>query len=148
MAPNTAPIFGLVPHIGSVAPVGVNTRSDGVGTIGTDIHRAFTAGVDGSWLSRIRFSSTASVAATTTAATTVRVFVSSQTTGSTTAANTWLVGELNLPAVSASNSTNPTVPQELPLNFAIPGGYTILVTYHAALAANTGIQATVFGADY
>jgi hypothetical protein len=40
------------------------------------------------------------------------------------------------------------VPQELPCNFAIPAGYTILVTYHVAHAADSGIQATVFGTDY
>ena len=148
MPANTSPIFGLTPNVNSVAPTAVNVRSDGNGTIGTDIWKAFTAGSNGAWISRVRFSSTATAAATTTTNTSVRVFISSQTTGATTSANTWLVGELNLPSVSASHSTNPTVPQELPCNFAIPAGYTILVTYHVAHAASTGIQATVFGTDY
>jgi hypothetical protein len=148
MPANTAPIFGLTPNVNSVAPVGVNVKSDGSGTIGTDIFKAFTAGSNGAWVSRVRFTSTASVAATTTTNTSVRVFVSSKTSGATTSADTWLVGELNLPSVSAAHSTNATVPQELPCNFAIPAGYTVLVTYHVAHAANSGIQATVFGTDY
>ena len=148
MPANTAPIFGLIPVVAGVAPSAVNTRSDGVGTIATDIFRAFTAGTSGAWISKIRFASTASVAATNTTNTSVRVFISSQTTGATTAANTFQVAEANLPAVSAANTVNPTTGVEIPLNIAIPAGWAVLVTYHVATAANTGIQAIVFGTDY
>lgn len=148
MPANTAPIFGAVPDVSGVAMTAVNTRSDGDGTIGTNIWKAFTAGANGSWISRIRVVNTATVAATATAATTVRLFVSSQTTGATTSANTFCIGELAMPGITAAATTSATVGQELPCNFAIPASWTILATYHQALNANTGLSVIVFGSDY
>jgi len=148
MPANTAPIFGVTPDISGVQMTAVNTRSDGNGTIGTDIWKAFTAGANGSWISKVRIVNTATSAATATAATTVRIFISSQTTGSTTGANTFCIGEIAMPAITAAATTSATVGQELPCNFALPASWTILVTYHVALNANTGLTAIVFGTDY
>lgn len=149
MPANTSPIYSLTPNVGAAAPSAANTKSDGTGTIGTDIFKAFTAGSNGAYVTRVRFIPVATAAATTTTATIGRVFLSSLTTGATTGTtNTFLVGEVSLPAVSADHSTAPTNPIEVMVNAAIPSGWTILVTNHSAPAANTSWQASVYGGDF
>lgn len=73
------------------------------------------------------------------------MFISSQTSGSTTTANTWLIGEVTLTSVTADSSTAATNFVELQLNMAIPASYTVLVTNHAAPAANTRWVTTLPG---
>ena len=62
--------------------------------------------------------------------------------------NTWLLGEVTLPSVSADSSSAPTNPIEVMLNIAIPTGSFIHITNHAAPAASTLWQIQVFGGDY
>jgi hypothetical protein len=148
MPANTSPIFTLTPNVGEAAASAANTKSDGAGTVATDIFKAFTAGANGSFVTKVRFNPVSSAAATSTTATVGRVFLSTVGTGATTNANTWLLGEVALPSVSADHSTAPTNPIELMLNIAIPTGSFIHITNHAAPAASTLWQATVFGGDY
>ena len=149
MPANTDPIFSKNGHVESVLITAANTSSQGGGTIGTDIFKAFTAdATNGSYVDRVRFIATATAANTNTTATVARVFLSSQTTGATTSANTWLLGEITLPVISADSSSVGQQPYDVVLGFAIPAGYTILVTNHAAPAANTAWRATVIGGDY
>lgn len=147
MPANTAPIFTKAPKVGSVLVTAANTSSQGGGTVGTDIFLAFTAGADGSYIDRVRLIPTGT-AATTTTATVGRIFISSIASGSTTSANTWLVGEITLPAIAADNASAAATLYELPLGIGIQGTYTILVTNHAAPAANTAWRAMVLGGDY
>jgi hypothetical protein len=149
MAANTAPIFPLTPNIGSVAVGGsANVRSDGNGTIGTDIFKAFTAGTDGSFLYKLRLTPVATAAATATTATVLRVFISSVASGATTQSTAFLIAEIAAPSQSAANASAAVVPLEIPLNIAIPGTYTVLVTSHAVNAASTSWEAVVFGGNY
>jgi len=146
---NTAPIFALTPNVGVVSVTAANTNSAGTGTIATDIFKAFSAGSNGSWVSRIRLVPTATVAGTATNATIGRVFVSSKTSGATTGGtDTFQLGEVTLAGVTADSASAPTNPIELMLGFALNASWTILVTNHAAPAANTAWQAVVFGGDY
>lgn len=149
MPANTSPIFSVTPNVSGVAPSAACTKSDGTGTIGTDIFKAFTAGANGAWVSKVRLNPVATAAATTTTATVARIFASSKASSTTIGGtDTFLLAEVALPAVSADHSTAPTNPIEVPLNFALPAGWTILVTNHAAPAANTSWQAVVVGGDY
>jgi FlaG/FlaF family flagellin (archaellin) len=149
MPANTNPIFSDTPNVNGCLITAALTKSNGDGTIATDIFKAFTAGADGAYVSKVRFSPCATTAATATTATVGRAYLSSQTSGATTGGtNTWLLGEVALPAQTADHSTNPTSPIEIPIGFAIPAGYTILVSTHAAPAANTQIEALVIGGDY
>ena len=148
MPANTSPIFTLTPNVGVVGVTAANTKSDGTGTVATDIFKAFTAGSNGSFVTRVRFNPTASAAGTTTTATVGRVFYSTVGSGATANTNTWLLGEVTLPSVTADSSSAPTNPIELMLNFAIPSGSFIHVTNHAAPAASTLWQVQVFGGDY
>jgi hypothetical protein len=146
---NVEPIYTVTPRTQGIAITAVNTRSDGNGTIATDIFKAFTAHATyGSYVARIRFSPVATVAATATAATVLRVFISSQTSGATTQANTWLIQEVAAPTQTAAQTTTATNYIEIPLGFALEPNYTILVTTHVANAANTSWTAVVVAGDY
>lgn len=151
MAANTNPIYTGKGAVGPVAITAANTNSQGTGTIGTDIFKAYTIdATNGSFISDIVFQPTASAAGTNTAATVLRAFLSTKTSGATVGGtDTWLLGEVTAGVQSADNATASTFPWVLTLNRAIPPGtYTILVSSHAAPAASTNWQATVFGGDY
>lgn len=147
--PNTDPIFSRNGKIGSVLVTAANTSSQGGGTVGTDIFLSFTAdATNGSFVKLVRFIATGTTANTATTATVARVFISSVTSGSTTSSNTYLISELTLPSVTADSSTAAASYLDVALGFPIPAGYTILVTNHAAPAANTAWRAVVVAGDY
>jgi hypothetical protein len=148
MAQNTQPIYTLVPQSTSTQLTAANTRSDGNGTIGTDIFKVFEAGADGGFVSTIKFMPWATAAATATTATVIRVFISSMTSGATTSADTFLFMEVAAASQSADSSTAAVFPIEVMVNKAIKGGFTVLVSMHAAPAANTGWAAICFGGSY
>ena len=149
MAGNSYPIYSRVGSVGTpVAVTAANTSSQGGGTIGTDIFKAFTAdATNGSYVREVRCMATATTPTTTTA-TVARVFISSVTSGATTNANTHLIGEIVLPAIGADNASSATSSFTIPLNIALPASYTVLITNHAAPAANTQWKFIVVGGDY
>lgn len=148
MAGNSTPQFTKNGKFGSARVTAANTSSAGGGTIGTDIFLAFTADTDnGSYVERVDWVPIAT-AATATTATVGRVFLSTQTSGATTNANTWLIGEVALPAQNADNASTATNPVSIPVGYRIPAGHAILVTNHAAPAANTNWIANVIAGDY
>ena len=151
MSGNAQPQFTRQGNIGSTLFGGTAlTTSDGSsGTIGTTMQIAFTAdATNGSYVEAIRVMAVASVAATATAATVARVYVSSIATGSTTTSNTYLIGELALPAITADQTTTATNWFDLPLGFRLPAGYTILVSSHVVNNGSTNLRAIIFGGDY
>lgn len=154
MANSYQPIFSGIPstpsggQLTNTAPAALTT-SDGVTTIGTNSIKIFTsAATYGSYLSSIRFSPYATTASTATTATIFRVYLSSVTSGVTTAANTWLIAEVSAASQTAAPPTNSTYFIEVPINRALPPGYTILVTQHAVCAASTGWQCVPWAGDY
>jgi hypothetical protein len=149
MAANTSPIYSLTPNISGVEATAANTNSDGTGTIGSNIFLAYTAGANGSYVSVIRLAAVGTAAATNTTATVGRLFVSSLSTGTTSPGNnTFLLAEYSLAVQSADSSTTATFFIEVPVYKALPGGWSILFSNHAAPAANTTWQAVVYGGDY
>lgn len=150
MAQNTAPIFSLAPKIGFGTLTGsiAMARSDGVGTIGTEIFKMFTGkATDGSYISKIRISAAATTPTTMTASV-IRIFISSITSGATTAADTVLFAEISTAAIPAANSANAINYYDVPCDFALPASNTILASIHANMAANTRFQFLVFAGDY
>lgn len=150
MAQNTSPIFTLVPKIGFATLTGsiASARSDGVGTIATDLFVCFTAdATDGSYISKLRLSAAATTPTTMTASV-IRLFISTQTSGATTAANTVLFAEISTAAIPAANAANAINYYEVPCDFALPAGYTLLASIHANMAANTRFQILTFAGDY
>lgn len=145
MPANTSPIYSIAGRNDSVAAnnsglvVGptANTALDGTGTN----YKAFTAGSNGSYVQKIRFRPVGSPAATV-----CRVFISSST--STSATNTWLFDEITLPAVTLSQTAASSV-FELPLNFAMPAGYLLYVTFGTSTgSAGTGYSVVTIAGDY
>lgn len=150
MAVNTSPIFTLTPNVGfaRITTASANTKSDGAGTVGTDIFKAFTAGANGSFLDRVRFNVTASAAATNSVATTLRIFLSTVGSGNTTNADTWLLGEVSVPLIAADHSTQAVNFYEFPIGIAIPAGMFVHVSQHNAQTTNQSWIAIVTGGDY
>lgn len=125
-----------------------NTKNDGTGTIGTDILLALTAGSNGSFIDKIRLHPVGSTAATATTATVARIYMSTQTSGATTNANTKLWQEVACPAQTTDQTTTATVPIDIPMGIRIPAGETILFSMHHAAAANTAWEVNVIASDY
>lgn len=147
MPANTSPVYGLSGVIGSVLVTAANTSSQGGGTIATDIFLVKTLGSNGSFLRGVIWLPTATTPTTTTG-TVGRVFLSTQSSSTTTSSNTWLLGEITLPAIAADNASTGVPPLIVPLGFSVPTGYSILVTNHAAPAANTAWRANLIGSDF
>jgi len=149
MPANTSPIYTLTPDLSKVNLVGniALATSDGVGTVGTNLFLLLTGAANGSFVSRIRIHAYAT-APTNTAATVLRFYASSVTAGPTLATNTFLFQEIGVGILAASNATTALTPIEVPVNWAVPAGETILVSSHANLAANTGFQIIAIGGDY
>lgn len=149
MGGNAIPQFtknGVVP---TALVTAANVKSDGTGTIGTDLFLALTADVtNGTYIERVDFWPVSSVAGTSTTATVGRVFLCSITSGTPTTAQSRLIGEVALPSQSAANTATAVQPVSVPVGYRIPPGWTILVSTHAAPAANTNWRANVIGGDY
>lgn len=116
--------------------------------VGTSGFLIFTAGANDSYVDFVRWLPEATVANTTTTATVGRIYLSSVGSGTTTTANTRLIAEVTLPAVSAANSSTPNNPIDVPIGARIKTGYFLYATNHAAPAANTNWVALPWGGDY
>jgi hypothetical protein len=149
---NVQAIYGLTPNIGrALFPTTGLTKSDGssgASGIGTDLAVAFTPGAFGSYVERIRWSPVASVAATATAATVLRLYISTQNSGVTTSSNTTLIAEIAAAAQTADHSTTATFFFEIPLNIKLPTATYLLISTHAAPATNTQWESVCMGMDF
>lgn len=151
MSANVQPIYTRAPDVQACnAVVGptANTAQDGTSS-STSMAQVAQADVDnGSFVKRIRFQSVGSPAATV-----ARIFLCSVTGAFTigtdnTASNTFLVGEVQLPAVTLSQ-TVPSQPVDFVLNEAVPAGWRVLVSFGTSTgAAGTGYRVTMFGGKY
>jgi hypothetical protein len=151
MAANTAPIFTNVPIIGRGLwqnSTTANADSDGSGTIGTDMILLVTPTTAGAFLNRVRFSPAATAASTGTTSSVHRLFLSTQSSGATTSANTSLIAELACPAQTAAAPTAATLALDLPLGFYLPSGVQLLWSMHHVAAASTVWHAVAFGGQY
>jgi secreted PhoX family phosphatase len=149
MPGNATPQFTKNGIAGAVRVTAANTSSEGDSTIGTSSFLVFTAdATNGSFVEFVRWMPRASVALTATTATVGRLFLSTQSSGATTNANTNLLAEVTLPSVTADSNSQGNSPIDIPLNIRIPAGQSLLATTHAAPAANTSWGVQAFGGDY
>ena len=157
MAANTSFITPLTPSIGTtkLGTTSAQIKSDGTSSgSGTDLmYCVFATGANGSFIQRIRFNVVAS-AATTSAASTLRIYISTVSTsvgsaaGATTTTDTQLYAEISVPAIAAASTTIATNYYEVPMNIALPTGKYILVSQAVAQTTNQQWQATAFCGDY
>lgn len=150
MAAGTDPIFtrNVKSPFGAILTA-ANASSQGGGTIATDIFLAGTVGAtDGGFTQRVRFYLTATTPTTSTAAV-ARIFVSSQSSGATTSANTMCIGDVVLGVLSGASTTVNTPHIDFFIGVGIEAGRSILVTTSVAPAANTAWRAILLGqGDY
>ena len=153
MVANTAPIYTLTPNVGTVKIPTTNAqvKSDGTSAgSGTDMmYKVLTAGANGTMVDRVRFFSVASAANTTGVATVLRAYLSTVSSpGATTSSDTHLLGEVSVPAIASSHSTNATSPFEVVVGFPIPSGTYIHVSQHVAQTTNQQWGAVCVAGDY
>ena len=149
----SVPLLGAIPKTSYctwLPATTANTKSDGSGTIGTDILLACTAGSNGAWIDRIRLMPVGTTALTSTAttATVARIFVSTQTSGATTNLNTHSWQEMSCPAQTVNQATVSISPVDVPAGFRLEAGETILFSMYHVAATNTAWECTVFSTDY
>jgi len=139
---NNSPIYSKIGDVQwTTSMTAVNTTTDL--TSGT-IYLAFTADTtNGGYVQRIRFKPN-NASGTNNVATVARVWLNNGST-TATAENNVLIDEISLPATTGSATAALPV-YELPLNFAMPPGYTIYVTLGTGVAG--GYRATVIGGKY
>lgn len=149
MPGNTDPIYSRAGSLGSpVAITTGNASSQGGGTIGTDIFLAFTAdATNGSFVREVRMTLAESTIGTASTATVGRVFLSTQTSGTTTSSNTHLWMEVTLPTQTPT-ATAAGTSVVVPMNIILPAGWAVLVTNGSNPAANTHWKAIVVGGNY
>lgn len=152
MPVNNDPLLVGVPKMGRAVwlpATTANTKSDGTGTIGTDMLLLYTAeSTYGSFIQKVRLHPQAGTAATATTATVARIYISSVTSGATTNANTSLFAEVALISQTADQTTTATTPTEIPMGIALKAGESVLVSFHHAAAANTSWAVIAIGGDY
>lgn len=150
---NTAPIFtgSINNSFVRIPTTNAQVKSDGTSAgSGTDLmYLLFTPGANGSLLERIRFFSVANAAATSGVATVLRIYQSTVAApGATTNANTFLIGEVSVPIVASSHSTNATSSFDCVLNKFIPAGSYVHVSQHVAQTTNQAWNAEAIGGNY
>lgn len=142
-----SPIYTQTPRFDSALVTAGYAQSTTAGVIGTDSFLLFTAGANGSYIAYVSFMAVATTPTTTTA-TVGRVYVSTVNSGTTTSANAELIKEVNLPATAAGNATAAQTEVVIQIERPLPSGTYLLVTNHAAPAANTNWRANVWAGDY
>ena len=142
MAANTSPIFTLLGDIQWAESITAANNTLDL-TTGTS-YLAFTAdATNGGYVREARVKANP---ANNTAATVMRFWLNNgATTG--TASNSAIIGELGIPATTAS-ATAPLPDFVYPLNFALPAGYRIYVTVGTAPGGSGEFTCTVIGGKY
>lgn len=151
MPANTAPIYPRAPRSPhAVIPTSFTalTRTDGVGTIGTNLVLLDSAGTNGTFYRYVIVKPCATAAGTNTSATVIRLFHSTVSTGSTTANDTFLIGEVQIPSVTAASATVATPDFVIPVNFALESGHHLLVATSVTPGASVTFACVAVAGDY
>ena len=151
MAANTQPIFTKTPNLDIsiwTSSLTGNTKSDGTGTIGTDMVKAVTGATEGTYVEKLRFIPQGSVAGTTLTASVIRIYVSTVGSGSTTRTDTTLLHEISVAANTIDNATSGVNYFEVLLGLRIKTGQFIHWSMHHAAASNTSWGCVPFAGDY
>ena len=156
MAGNINPIYSKAGAVTTVSiPNGITAlvTSNGAATTGVnaltgEMVLCFTAdATNGSYIQKIRLRPVASTA-TTQGANTVRLYISSVTSGATTAANTVCFEEIAWASQAAANASTVPFFVDIPCNFILPAGKTILASVQSKPTANTEIAIITYAGNY
>lgn len=143
MPANINPIFTLTPDVSSDGATAfggsITGAANDVTGVSTNYVLVHTAGVDGSYVKRLRIK-----ALGTNGAGVLRIFINNGGVN-TTATNNVFYGELSLPATTAS-TTAATVDLDYPMEFQLDAGYRIYVG--VPVAPTTGWRCVCIAAQY
>ena len=150
MPGNTDPIYSRTGDVQSSALVAAVNASlyNAAGTIATDVYKVWTAdATNGGFLQRCRVKY---VANATTASTpcVMKFFITSASSGAVTDSNSWFYDEIAIPATGTLTTTAGNVSYDVPFNFAIPAGYSVVVKITVAQPASCGFIVTGVGGKY
>ncbi len=139
MAANTSPIFSIKGDIsnddGTTMPSAVTTATGDYTGASANHQLIFTAdAADGGYVERLRFK-----ALGTNIATVARIYINNGSTPAT-AGNNVFIGEISLPATTATN-TAATADIDYPLGFALKAGFRIYVGVATTVAAGWRVSA-------
>jgi hypothetical protein len=149
MGANAVPRYTATPNNGYALVDAANTNSDGTGNVTTPtMYVLITAGTNGTLLNFVRVMVSASAASTANAATVIRLYLSTISSGATTNANTHLIAEIAIPSITADQSTVSTPYFDVPLGMDIPSGYLLLASSHVAANASQHNSVSAFADDY
>ena len=135
---NSQPIFTKIGDIQWANNISAGNTSTNI-TVGTSYHVFAADGTAGGYVQRIRFRPLGNNIATV-----ARVWINNGSTTGTTANNV-LWDEVSL-AASTASTTSALANTELPLNFALPPAYKLIVTLGTGVAA--GYDVSVIGGKY
>lgn len=121
---STTPNYASTPRMGQATLTAANNVYDGTGTVGT----VLAAGAAGTFVGAIKAKPLG-----TNVASVARFFVNNGSSNGTPA-NNYFIGELALPATTASAAAALTE-LSLPVGFAIPAGHSITALLGTAVAA-------------
>lgn len=147
---NAVPGFTKNGVCGRVALGAANTNSDGTGNLTTPTMYNLVAAdaTNGTYIDFIRTMPVASAASTATTATVIRFYISSISSGATTNADTFCIGEVAVPAITADSPTVANNPIDFVCQFRLPAGTYLHCSTHAVAAANTKWEVTAWGGDF
>ena len=150
MAGNNDPIYskvGLVQSSGVVQAVSSFPYSAS-GTLGTDAFIVWTAdSTNGGYIQKLRVKYVGN-STTSSNACVMKVFVTSVASGSVTDSTMFLIDEIAIPATGTLTTTTTNPSYDIPMGFALPPGWNVVVRITVAQPASFGFVVTGFGGKY
>lgn len=151
MAANNDPIYSKVGDVQSpgalIAAVNASLY-DAAGTIGTDIYKVWTAdATNGGYLQRMRVKYVSN-GTTTSNACVMKFFLSNTASGAVTNTTAWYYDEMAIAATGTLTTTGTSITYDMPFNFALPPGWSVLVKITVAQPASSGFVCTGIGGKY
>ena len=151
MAANVDPIYSRLGDVQSnttlIAAVNA-VLYNAAGTIGTDVYKIWTAdATNGGFLQRVRVKYVAN-ATTTSVACVMKFFLTAASSGAVTDATSWFYDEMAIPATGALTTTAANITYDMPFNFALPAGWSVVCKITVAQPASCGFVATGIGGKY
>lgn len=141
MAANFNPIYSRLADIQWSSAYVTAVASGTDLSVGTN-YTVFTSDANnGGYVQKLRLRASPQL---TTTATVMRVWINNGG-NSSNSSNSAVVDEISLPATTGSSNAA-TANYEVPLNYALPAGYKIIVSIGSS--STNGWQATVFGGKY
>lgn len=129
-----------------------SVNSQAPGTIGTDCVLLYsipsTPSPDGAYIRKIRFILTSTTGTINSVATLINIFLSTISSGTTSASNTYLYATVNVPAFTIAAVTTAPPLIDISIGEPLPANTHILISQTVAAAVNTAWAATLNGGLY